>query len=1762
MKKIHFFKILLISFFCMISLFGGGAKAFAWDPYFTAYYGTSNTTDYNTAAANWTGGNVYRDGYSNYQLGTSSYLQNQSGSSGTKDFIVVPDPGYKITSVKWCEATWTNANSITWTGSWNTVSGLSTNQTSTFNFSFYAAANKKYLIWVTFAPVGVTGGQVGAWYGTNNTTGYNTPAANGSGGEVWKTTNIDSRLNNGVADGYDNNGNVTRTFQVRPASGFRIVSINVGVSLSPSTWTPISVSASQTTNVSFTIDIENGNQYVIWVVFASTAASSFTVSGTVDPTTDASCGTSSISPTSQIVNINQTGTFSLNTGSSCQVESVNFNSQGTTLVGVSGLNYITPQITANSSFVVKFRPVGYTINASVDTSSPSGCGSISPVGAAVAVTQGGSQTFSITVNSGCSISHVYVTDPDKSYSNLDVAPLANNSYTFNNVQANGSIRVVFVASVPASGNDYCQIPPFVQGQTGLAPNVLIIFDNSGSMGGNDSDGYAYKDRPGKSYDCTSSHTQTSNPCPTIYYGYFNPYKMYKTDASNSNVYVESGLSLNLSSSNGLSGNYLNYILMKKVDVMRKILVGGRVTDKGSTTLAGTSRATLTTKYLRMDNGKWVVYGSDEPVGLVQNLSNRVRFGLEVFGSDSSSTSDGGRIIAKLGSSVADLVSGIEGSATNPTTNTPIAEALYEASRYFQAKPSAYNDSTNYGDSTWNPSSNPIIQYTCQKNFVLLLTDGESNSADKLPGLSTNPSKNSYTDTVFNVVTWRDRIAAADLPSTNDGRYVVSVGYYNHVTDLRSSTYSNDMLGNQNLTFYSVYAFGDGTGTKTLQMLSKYGAFENKNGNSPSPNTYPSPDQAAEWDKDSNSIPDTYFEGDDGTILENSILAALNSILAKVASGTAASILSNSEGSGANLLQAVFYPNKIFQQQTEVNWIGEMQNLWYYVDPFAGNSTVREDTDFSTTTPSHIMNLVNDYVVDFQFDGNQTIANVGQDTNGDGKAEVTINSTQDPDEVKSIWRAGKLLWARTPATRTILTSTTGASFLTEEVSGKGGFFWDSGHAVNAASLQTFLQAADLDESKKIISYIRGTDPTPNTYRNRKVSLLTAPSTYTVSEWKLGDIISSTPRIQSTGALNTYNVAAPSGYSDTSYAAFIGTDNYKNRGMVYVGANDGMMHAFKLGKLSVSGSGISGHVKAILTGTNLGEEQWAYIPRNVLPYLKYFTDRENYKHLYYVDGPTTVADVAIAKPTGCDAGLDYSACVKDSTAGTNWRTVLIGSMGLGGASALKDSASCASGASGTCVKTPIVESTDATKGIGYSSYFALDITNQYFNSDGTLANQPTLKWEFAPPGLGYSTSGAAIIRVGTTGDYPVHTKNGKWFAVMASGPTGPIDTVSHQFIGKSDQNLKIFVVDLGATGALVENTNYWVLDTGITRAFGGSVLPGMMDADRWNKTAAGNYSDDVLYVGYSKANIADSTAITAATKWTDGGIIRILTKEDTNPAHWVVSKVISGIGPVNNGIMKLQDRKNHKLWLYFGTGRFFHSGDDVSSIRYLMGVQEGCYLGNDTINPNCDTTTGISKSMSCTVGSNGVLSGTDCPLVDQSTSISSLDPNPLVTTDDKRGWYVRLPGEETANNLSAHRSVTDAVAISSGMVLFTSFAPTSDVCKFGGETRLWSLRYDTGGLPLCASLKGKVMVQMSTGSFQQQNLSDIFACDTGSISTPGPTKQPTISPPSGYVPPTAPGGGNYSAPPSQPIPGKPPVEPPTYIYPGANTPMKKVIHIQEK
>src|SRR5690606_13518861 len=110
-------------------------------------------------------------------------------------------------------------------------------------------------------------------------------------------------------------------------------------------------------------------------------------------------------------------------------------------------------------------------------------------------------------------------------------------------------------------------------------------------------------------------------------------------------------------------------------------------------------------------------------------------------------------------------------------------------------------------------------------------------------------------------------------------------------------------------------------------------------------------------------------------------------------------------------------------------------------------------------------------------------------------------------------------------------------------------------------------------------------------------------------RLGDIVNSSP----------VAVAAPNGNYDViafddSYRAF--RNKYRNRRQViYVGANDGMIHAFNGGFFNIADQAFDLSVDGEVEHP-LGAELWAYVPKNLLPQLQWLA-RKDYSHVYYMD-----------------------------------------------------------------------------------------------------------------------------------------------------------------------------------------------------------------------------------------------------------------------------------------------------------------------------------------------------------------------------------------------------------------------------------------------------------------------------------------------------------------------------------------------------------------
>jgi type IV pilus assembly protein PilY1 len=147
-------------------------------------------------------------------------------------------------------------------------------------------------------------------------------------------------------------------------------------------------------------------------------------------------------------------------------------------------------------------------------------------------------------------------------------------------------------------------------------------------------------------------------------------------------------------------------------------------------------------------------------------------------------------------------------------------------------------------------------------------------------------------------------------------------------------------------------------------------------------------------------------------------------------------------------------------------------------------------------------------------------------------------------------------------------------------------------VQITALNTNLASVNDGFGSERLRYLRG--EAANEVRNCPCA---APPFRNRADTSLGDIVNSSP----------YYVGVPNfGYYDdmesAPYSGFVST--YKTRTpMIYVGANDGMLHA--------------------IDATN-GQEAFAYVPSTMYSNLSQLTDT-SYTHRYFVDGSPTVGDV---------------------------------------------------------------------------------------------------------------------------------------------------------------------------------------------------------------------------------------------------------------------------------------------------------------------------------------------------------------------------------------------------------------------------------------------------------------------------------------------------------------------------------------------------------
>lgn len=1066
-------------------------------------------------------------------------------------------------------------------------------------------------------------------------------------------------------------------------------------------------------------------------------------------------------------------------------------------------------------------------------------------------------------------------------------------------------------SKAANMSDYCYTPPTIANS--VSPNVMLVIDVSDSMSS-----CAYNPNSDKNGCCNSS-----SGCGWTYTGteegYFMPDKVYTYNSLQKYWEETTGTPescpkriSDIDTTKLYQGSCLNFLYMRRIDLIRWALTGGKPDSCNNKQIQKCDpevypypNAQLTCDSygctLESDSGvkvkaPWYRITGSEGGLLFQlkTLSLKPRFGVMFF-SGSGVTNDSVYIGDFVGSADYDGVNPYKNTITainyesppgSTQESTPTALALWDTYNYFAQNAPQYGGlQPQTGQNVWknplyqcfdenndgNCQGNELKPVPCAKNFVILLTDGQWNTGKDGTACSID-----------------DNFESASADPVVPAYWLHKKGFTNPV-DNRQSTFYVEAL-------YGIGLWLGGTGEKSLKNVAMYGSFDRYKNWPDNLSDYPKatcgpiddccytsncgkgsscanlPPSSPDWDKDGDGNPDTFFAASDAKEIKDVMYKAILDILKRASSGSTVATLSTKTAISSVLVQPFFYPTYTDSQGNTVNWPGFLRSFW--VDP---KNDLREDTN-----QNKVLNLNVDKIFQTFYDSssNETKAALLSDT-----STCSMDSVVNMKDLKPVFDSGCWLGNCDPNSRYIYYST-GTNIKEFKTS-------------NADDLKNIWDLVDDNTSNNsisstlascIIRYIRGEDVSNDSNcnfdyvkRNLKINISEfCPGFTGIKTWKLGDIIHSTPAVIGNEPINSYHLR----YSDSTYYEYINSDQYKNRASrIIVGANDGMLHFFRLGYIKDQSSTDPDDPSVLqnapnIPGTDLiANEEFAFIPKNAIPYLLWYGHKD-YCHIPTVDSRVLIFDASInGNPT-------------DDKTSNSWRTILVGVMGFGGKS--------------------------LSAGTTYSSsIFALDLTD-WLNGTATT---PTLLWEQTLPDNTLTMSFPSVVRRGDA------NKNGNWYLVIGSGPNVPNPSSNNDYTSSP----KVYFFNL-KTGSLVKTTQISLPNNTVAAV-----------ADTFPIDANDDYNDDAIYFGlYGLRKQGNSW-----NNW--GNFYRLVLNDSLSNTPSVAVDLSSFVNngqtpPVTAAPTFSKDEKGN-LWVFFGTGRFLSEGDKVLNYNnYFIGFKDPCWNGS--------------------------------------------------------------------------------------------------------------------------------------------------------------------------------------------------------------------------
>lgn len=451
--------------------------------------------------------------------------------------------------------------------------------------------------------------------------------------------------------------------------------------------------------------------------------------------------------------------------------------------------------------------------------------------------------------------------------------------------------------------------------------------------------------------------------------------------------------------------------------------------------------------------------------------------------------------------------------------------------------------------------------------------------------------------------------------------------------------------------------------------------------------------------------------------------------------------------------------------------------------------------------------------------------------------------------------------------------------------------------------------------------------------------------------LGDMLGSSPAF----AGGPKYISQVANKIDSGYEALVTKANNRPS-MIYVGANDGMLHGFD---------------------AETGVEKFAFIPTAVFGKLRDYIDI-GYSHRFYVDGTPVIADA-------------YN--------GTEWRTILVGTLRAGG------------------------------KGI-----FALDVTDPTDIKLLWELNEGDVRGQVQP---GYSFPEPTVARM----------HNGRWAVITGNGYEGA---------GTNSGKAALFVIDAftGETRSL-EVTSEAGGKNGLSTprvvdldgdgvadfAYAGDLQGNLWRFDLLGATASGGseaYPNG--YFGGKNDGNGDSF------KPSYNGKPLFVAKDDSNRRQPITAPPTVVRHPSGQGYIVIA-----------GTGKYFAYNDDTSTeLNSLYGVWDANTRGPSSGNPpQISRSNLVEQKVTTQSRSNNAASGVERDVrVLSSNTVDWANPG---GSNGKLGWYLdlRFSGSNDGER------IIEGMRTLGNMLLFQTLLPNNDPCGDGSTTWLYALNPATGG-----------------------------------------------------------------------------------------------------